>query len=168
MARLGTIDLRGIEAGTEQAARAIRYATKYITKDLVDPGVQPDKARYDLEPGRCPGKVHQRKTLGYTGRRCLVSRNWSGKTLTDHRLDGRDWFRAVTAGILDDGQDQAAGEDRTKNKHRCLYILAKRGDREVDPLADRIFRAIAARDRARLALRIARDRPSLFRQPRRT
>ncbi len=36
VARLGTVDVRGIEGGTEHAERAIRYVTKYITKDLVD------------------------------------------------------------------------------------------------------------------------------------
>jgi hypothetical protein len=36
VARLGTVDVRGIEGGTEHAERAIRYATKYITKDLAD------------------------------------------------------------------------------------------------------------------------------------
>jgi hypothetical protein len=36
VATMGTVDVRGIEAGTDHAERAIRYATKYITKDLVD------------------------------------------------------------------------------------------------------------------------------------
>jgi hypothetical protein len=36
VARLGTVDAKGIESGTEHADRAIRYTTKYITKDLVD------------------------------------------------------------------------------------------------------------------------------------
>jgi hypothetical protein len=113
VARLGTIDIKGIEGGTDHADRAIRYVTKYITKDLVDQtlirsepqrdhfdrlraelsvlpctprcanwllyGVQPDAARHDLIPGHCKGKVHQRATLGYTGRRCLVSRNWPAR-----------------------------------------------------------------------------------------
>src|SRR5690606_32698453 len=29
-------------------------------------------------------------TLGYRGRRCLVSRKWSGKNLTEHRQQRRD------------------------------------------------------------------------------
>ena len=36
VARLGTVDVRGIEGGTEHAERAIKYATKYLTKDLAD------------------------------------------------------------------------------------------------------------------------------------
>lgn len=189
---LGTIDLKGIEGGTKHAERAIRYTTKYLTKDLADQmlirspeqqahadrlhrelsilpcsprcanwllyGVQPERARHDLVPGHCRGRVHQRKSLGYTGRRCLVSRNWSGKTLTDHRLDGRDWFRAVTAGLLDH-EDQAEGEKSAAEKGRYLYLLAHRTDRDLDTLTDRIMRSIAAKERARLALRIARDGP---------
>ena len=98
VARLGTVDVKGIEAGTAHADRAIKYATKYITKDLVDQtlvksdeqrehfdrlrrelailpcsprcanwllyGVQPERARHDLVPGRCAGKVHQRASSG--------------------------------------------------------------------------------------------------------
>jgi hypothetical protein len=113
VARLGTVDVKGMEGGTKHAERAIRYTTKYLTKDLVDQtlirspeqqahadrlhrelsvlpcsprcanwllyGVQPERARHDLTPGRCRGKVHQRKSLGYTGRRCLVSRNWRAR-----------------------------------------------------------------------------------------
>jgi hypothetical protein len=194
VATLGTVDVRGIESGTEHAERAIRYATKYLTKDLADQtlvrsdaqkdhaerlrhelrvlpcsercanwllyGVQPDRARPDLTPGACRGKVHQRQSLGYTGRRCLVSRNWSGKTLTDHRLDGREWFRAVTAGLLDDNdEDQAATDKQPVEKHRYLYRIARPGDRDVDPVEERILRSIHNRQRARLLLRIARDGP---------
>jgi hypothetical protein len=36
VATLGTVDVRGIDGGTEHAERAIRYATKYLTKDLAD------------------------------------------------------------------------------------------------------------------------------------
>jgi hypothetical protein len=116
--------------------------------------VQPDNAKPDLTPGRCRGKVHQRATLGYTGRRVLVSRNWSGKTLIDHRLDGRDWFRAVTAGLLDDQADTVTN-DPPAEKGRYRYMVARRRDRDVDGLAERILRSIAARERARAALRAA-------------
>ncbi len=115
-------------------------------------GVQPDGAKKNLIPGACRGKVHQRASLGYTGRRCLVSRNWSNKTLTDHRLDGRDWFRAITAGLLD---DQVPEEN---DQHRYVYELARPGDHDVGSLQERIFRSIAARTRARTALEAAGDR----------
>ena len=43
-------------------------------------------------PGRCKGKAHRREYLGYAGRRVLVSRKWSGKTLADHRADRKTWL----------------------------------------------------------------------------
>lgn len=59
-------------------------------------------ARPGLAPGRCKGKAHDADHLGYAGRRVLVSRKWSGKTLADHRADRKDWpsrrlvFRQLT------------------------------------------------------------------------
>ncbi len=50
-------------------------------------GIQPKGARPGLAPGRCKGKAHDAEHLGYGGRRVLVSRKWSGKTLADHRAD---------------------------------------------------------------------------------
>ncbi|HEY0698573.1 MAG TPA: replication initiator, partial [Micromonospora sp.] len=44
-------------------------------------GVQPKKARPVLKPGNCKNKVHKRDSLGIGGRRVLISRQWSGKTL---------------------------------------------------------------------------------------
>jgi hypothetical protein len=125
-------------------------------RELAALGVQSEHAGPDLTPGHCRGKVHQRGTLGYTGRRCLVSRNWSGKTLTDHRLDGRDWFRAITAGLLDEGQDRP---DEHTDRPRYQYTLVPRADRDIATLTERIMRAIGARDRARQALQLVRAGP---------
>ena len=47
------------------------------------------------DPGRCKGKAHRREYLGYAGRRVLVSRKWSGKTLADHRADRRTWLTSA-------------------------------------------------------------------------
>jgi hypothetical protein len=46
---------------------------------------------------RCQGNVHQPATLGIGGRRILVSRDWSGKTLADHNADLTGWVRRVPA-----------------------------------------------------------------------
>ena len=43
-------------------------------------------------PGTCKGKAHRYDHLGYAGRRVLVSRKWSGKTLADHRGDRQAWL----------------------------------------------------------------------------
>lgn len=53
-------------------------------------------------PGHCKGKAHRRDTLGLPGRRVLVSRRWTGKTLPDHRADRAEFVRQLLAkaGIL--------------------------------------------------------------------
>jgi hypothetical protein len=50
-------------------------------------GIQPEAAGPGLMPGRCAGKAHDRENLGLGGRRILVSRQWSGKTLAGHKAD---------------------------------------------------------------------------------
>ncbi len=189
--RLGTIDpreVKGVEGGTKDAERCIRYVTKYVTKDLGEQanprgdaqrahfdrlheelstlpcsptcanwllyGVQPDKAKPGLVPGRCTGKVHQRTTLGFTGRRVLISRQWSGKTLSDLRGDNREWVRAVMAGAVDGEQDDQA--DAPGEQPRYTFELAKPGDPDVPPVEHRILRAISTRVRWREALARAR------------
>jgi hypothetical protein len=52
-------------------------------------GIQPDEAEPGLVPGECDHKMHRRENLGCGGRRVLVSRYWTGKTLTDHKADRR-------------------------------------------------------------------------------
>ena len=59
-----------------------------------------------LRPGPCKGRVHQRATLGIGGRRVLVSRDWSGKTLADHRADAHDWVRVLLGSRRPDHVDQ--------------------------------------------------------------
>jgi len=195
VARLGSIDpreIKGVEGGTRDAERCIRYVTKYVTKDLGEQahprgdaqrahldrlhaelstlpcsptcanwllyGVQPDGAKPGLVPGRCAGKVHQRDTLGFTGRRVLISRQWSGKTLADHRGDNRAWIRAVMAGAVDgEDQDQAV-TDSADQSTRYRFELARPGDPDVPPAEHRILRAISTRIRWRQALSAARQR----------
>ena len=65
-------------------------------------GVQPDNPRPGLRPGHCTGKAHRREHLGYAGRRVLVSRKWSGKTLADHRGDRKAWLLATLGLPADD------------------------------------------------------------------
>jgi hypothetical protein len=64
-------------------------------------GVQPKHAKSGMTPGSCPAKAHDRWHLGIGGRRVLVSRQWTGKTLTDHRADRAEVVRQVldAAGI---------------------------------------------------------------------
>lgn len=73
-------------------------------------GVQPRGARYATNPGQCKGKAHRPEHLGIAGRRVLVSRKWSNKTLDDHRAERAAFVRQLLhqAGVrpgyaVDDG-----------------------------------------------------------------
>ena len=71
-------------------------------------GVQPKNARAGMVPGHCTGKAHDRANLGLGGRRVLVSRKWSGKTLAEHKADRAAVVRAALdeAGIDPDDHDE--------------------------------------------------------------
>jgi hypothetical protein len=73
-------------------------------------GVQPKGASAGMVPGHCPGKAHDRANLGLGGRRVLVSRKWSGKTLAGHKADRAAVVRAALeeAGIDPDDHDELA------------------------------------------------------------
>ncbi|MCY7341689.1 MAG: replication initiator protein [Pseudonocardia sp.] len=58
-------------------------------------GVQPKGARLAMTPGQCKGKAHKPEHLGIAGRRVLVSRKWSGKTLTDHAGERAKFVRQL-------------------------------------------------------------------------
>jgi Replication initiator protein, pSAM2 len=58
-------------------------------------GVQPKGARHSLTPGRCKGKAHRAEYLGIAGRRVLVSRKWSNKSLADHRAERGEFVRQL-------------------------------------------------------------------------
>jgi hypothetical protein len=139
--RFGTqADIRGIIAPSEEADRAIRYLTKYLTKAIAEPsthndgdvdvlreahidrlhaevrwlpcsehcanwlryGVQPKDPTPGMQAGHCPSKAHDREHLGVGGRRVLVSRHWSGKTLAEHKADRATVVRETlhAAGIV--------------------------------------------------------------------
>jgi hypothetical protein len=73
-------------------------------------GIQPRGARLSNTPGQCKGKAHRPEHLGIAGRRVLVSRKWSNKTLDDHRAERAAFVRQLLdrAGVrpgyaVDDG-----------------------------------------------------------------
>jgi hypothetical protein len=110
-------------------------------------GLQPKNPRPGLRPGHCRGKAHQREHLGYAGRRVLVSRKWSGKTLADHRADRRDWLLA-TLGIP------------ATDASRHTWEPVTPGDPDHMPPAQRLLHIIADRQRWHAALTEARARAS--------
>jgi hypothetical protein len=80
-------------AHAARLAEALRYEPCSPTcANWLRYGIQPKNARPGLRPGACKGKAHRPEHLGYAGRRVLVSRKWSGKTLADHRGDRRAWL----------------------------------------------------------------------------
>ena len=94
--------------------------------------VQPKNPRPGMRPGWCNGKAHRREHLGYAGRRVLVSRKWSGKTLADHRADRKEWLMA-TLGISATDPARYAWEavcpgdpDHMPNAQRLLHLVADR------------------------------------------
>ncbi len=113
-------------------------------------GIQPLGVTSRTVPGQCKGRAHRRATLGLPGRRVLVSRKWSGKTLADHRADRMAFVaQALTAvGIDKPPQDTS----------RLIWRKLAPGDPHVPPRAHLLLQAIAQRiawraeyDRALLA-----------------
>jgi len=96
-------------------------------------GIQPKNSREGLRPGCCKGKAHHADNLGYAGRRVLVSRKWSGKTLADHRGDRKAWLLDMLD--LPDPDDTGryrwelvtpSDTDFMTHGSRMLHILADR------------------------------------------
>jgi hypothetical protein len=95
-------------------------------------GIQPKNPRAGLRPGACKGKAHRREYLGYAGRRVLVSRKWSGKTLADHRADRKNWL-TETLGLPATDPTRYSWEpvrpsdlDHMPNGQRLLHVVADR------------------------------------------
>jgi hypothetical protein len=104
--------------------------------------------RPGLRPGGCKGKAHRREYLGYAGRRVLVSRKWSGKTLADHRADRRTWLTTVL-GIP--ATDPA----------RYSWEPVKPGDHDHMPNGQRLLHVVADRIQWQTALTEARRRAAM-------
>jgi replication initiator protein RepSA len=108
-------------------------------------GIQPDHDHAKLTPGRCRARVHQRATLGLGGRRVLISRQWSGKTLADHRADNYAWVRTLLGHTTDH-----------PGASRHAWELARPGDPDLPPLGFRLLRTISERIQQRAQLDSAR------------
>jgi hypothetical protein len=104
-------------------------------------GVQPLGANSKTTPGHCKGRAHRRTTLGLPGRRVLVSRKWSGKTLADHKADRRAF---VLEALKEVGIEKPAEEPR-----RLVWHKVQPGDPNVPPRAHLLLHAISERIRWR-------------------
>jgi hypothetical protein len=103
-------------------------------------GVQPKGARHSTIPGRCKGKAHQSEHLGIAGRRVLVSRKWSNKTLDDHRTERGEFVRQLL---------EAAGIQPAHGVHDGPYLWERTApaDPDVPPRPLLLLHAIAERQR---------------------
>ena len=104
-------------------------------------GIEPLGASSRTAPGHCKGRAHRRTTLGLPGRRVLVSRKWSGKTLVDHKADRRAFVLESLAavGITKTDPDPA----------RLTWQKVPPGDPNLPPRDHLILHAIAERTRWR-------------------
>ena len=109
-------------------------------------GIQPKDAKQGQRPGACKGKAHRADNLGYAGRRVLVSRKWSGKTLADHRGDRKAWLLDMLG--LPDPADEG----------RYRWELVTPGDGDFMTYGRRMLYVLADRARWHAALTEARRR----------
>ncbi|MEV7013639.1 replication initiator [Streptosporangium sp. NPDC051022] len=105
-------------------------------------GVQPKGAKSGMTPGRCKGKAHKAEHLGYAGRRVLVSRKWSNKTLRDHKQDRRAWVLDML-GLPDEIET---------DPHRYVWRPVSTKDPTRTPLPLRLLRGVANRQRTKVRL----------------
>jgi hypothetical protein len=103
-------------------------------------GIQPQGARHTMTPGQCKGKAHKPEHLGIAGRRVLVSRKWSNKTLDDHRAERTEFVRQLL---------QQAGIQPTHGPNDGPYLWERPApaDPDVPPRPVLLLHAIAERQR---------------------
>jgi hypothetical protein len=135
--QLGGCHTADTDAQREHAARlldALRYEPcSPHCANWLRYGITPKNPREGMRPGCCKGKAHRPENLGYAGRRVLVSRKWSGKTLADHRGDRKAWLLSMLD--LPDRDDTGryrwetvtpADQDFMTYGMRMLHVLADR------------------------------------------
>ena len=115
-------------------------------------GIQPEDAEPGLVPGECDHKAHQRENLGCGGRRVLVSRYWTGKTLDAHRADRRAVVEQVleSAGIdLEDADRCSATTTTADGSPRFLWEQLDPTETALPTYREAILSAIEERRRWR-------------------
>jgi hypothetical protein len=85
--------------------------------------ITPKDAEPGMQPGYCSRPAHQLENLGHGGRRVLVSRDWSGKTLAEHKADRAEVVRAALAEAGIDAPDiDRWSADQTSNDGTPRYL----------------------------------------------
>ena len=120
-------------AHADRLAEALRFEPCSPTcANWLRYGIQPKHPRPGLAPGACKGKAHRPEHCGYAGRRVLVSRKWSGKTLADHRANRKDWLvQTLGLEVCDPAryrwaQVTPADPDYLPPERRLLHVVADR------------------------------------------
>ena len=84
------------------------------------------------DPRRVQGEGAPVRALRYAGRRVLVSRKWSGKTLADHRAGRKAWLVATLGLEVPDparytwAQVTPGDPDYLPPEQRLLHVVAGR------------------------------------------
>jgi len=108
--------------------------------------VGPENPKPGMVPGQCRGKEHKRENLGYGGRRCLVSRKWTGKKLDDYR-DARRAHVMRALGAIGIRVDRDTDED--PDHTRYSWALVSPNDPDPPDRIELLLRAIHQRRRWR-------------------
>jgi hypothetical protein len=159
-----SVETAGAEAHQRRMWEQLRYTPcSPRCANWLRYGIQPDHPRPKLRPGQCKGKAHQPDTLGIGGRRVLVSRNWSGKSLADHRWDQASWVRRLLSVALGHAVPAGMTEAQAVNAARdaelpapVAWERALPGDPDLDDLPRRLMRSISTRIQHRAAIAAAR------------
>jgi hypothetical protein len=125
-------------------------------------GIQPRGATAGMRPGYCGSKAHDREHLGLGGRRVLVSRLWTGKTLDRHRADRAAVVRAALeeAGIEVDDLDELSAEATDDNGHaQFLWMPVPSAEIDSSTYVRVMVTAITQRQRWREQYAAARAGP---------
>lgn len=115
-------------------------------------GIQPDGAKSGMQPGACPAKAHDQRHLGLGGRRVHVSRQWTGKTLSEHAADRAAVVAATLAEAGMDAPDHQRCSGTVVGEDGCVRFLWEHiAHHDQDALTYRqaIAAAIAERTRWR-------------------
>jgi hypothetical protein len=126
-------------------------------------GVQPEDAGPGMVPFRCPARAHDAENLGCGGRRVLVSRKWTGKTLKDHKADRSAVVRQVleAAGVEVTDTDRLAADTlRPDGMPRFHWTIWDPLDASVPVYRQVLTKAIAERIRWKTQYESAKQRAS--------
>ncbi len=106
-------------------------------------GIQPHQPKPGMTAGRCKGKAHRPDHLGHAGRRILVSRKWSGKTLTDHKTDRRNHIHTVLNRLTAANPGTGSGHHNSHSEDPWIWEPIPTTEPDHPPRNQLILRAIA-------------------------